>query len=385
VRHDRHAARCAFRCGDARDRIVGTEGAYPVIKIAHLAPFAPFVDETLAMYPRLVATRLFEMLRERGYEGSIRSLRKYVQTARPQPKKEAYLRIETLAGEQAQIDWAHVGEMLVPGGRRALWVFLLVLPTQERASPSSSSRSMFTRCADHSCVPLSSSEARLGSGSAAQLLEQVCVIEQRRERDARNLARHAKSATIGPCMPLDKFDWNHPRAVDRQLYESLATLDFLKRGENVLFRGQAGVGKTSLAQNLGLRALERGHTVRFSTVSSALVDLLRQESLPATERRLLRYTSPDLLILDELGYVPCDSPRCRPLVQRRQPPPRRALDRDHHQPRLQAVGHRVPRRLLPRCLRRPLRSALLDADSWRNKQAQQRSRSKKKPPEPEPA
>ncbi len=142
--------------------------------------------------------------------------------------------------------------------------------------------------------------------SPAQLVEQLCAIEQR-ERDARNLARRAKAATIGACKPLDQFDWNHPRSIDRQLYEELLTLDFLRRGENVLFRGQAGVGKTSLAQNLGLRALERGHTVRFSTVPAALADLLRQESLPATERRLRRYTAPELLVLDELGYVPCDS------------------------------------------------------------------------------
>ena len=142
--------------------------------------------------------------------------------------------------------------------------------------------------------------------SPAQLVEQLCAIEQR-ERDARNLARRAKAATLGTPAPLDKFDWNHPRSIDRQLYEELLTLDFLRRGENVLFRGQAGVGKTSLAQNLGLRALERGQTVRFSTVPAALADLLRQESLPATERRLRRYTAPDLLILDELGYVPCDS------------------------------------------------------------------------------
>ena len=142
--------------------------------------------------------------------------------------------------------------------------------------------------------------------SPAQLVEELCTLEQR-ERDARNLARRARAVTLGTCVPLDKFDWNHPRTVDRHLYDELLTLDFLRRGENVLFRGQAGIGKTSLAQNLGLRALERGHTVRFATVPAALADLLRQESLPATERRLRRYTSPDLLILDELGYVPCDS------------------------------------------------------------------------------
>lgn len=142
--------------------------------------------------------------------------------------------------------------------------------------------------------------------SPTQLVEQLFEIEQR-ERDARNLARRARGATIGTPKPLDQFDWNHPREIDRALYDQLLTLEFLSRGENALFRGQAGVGKTSLAQNIGLRALERGHTVRFSTLPAALADLLRQESLPATERRLRRYTSPDLLILDELGYVPCDS------------------------------------------------------------------------------
>jgi DNA replication protein DnaC len=143
--------------------------------------------------------------------------------------------------------------------------------------------------------------------SPAQIAEQLCTLEQR-EREARNLARRAKMATLGNAKPLDRFDWNHPRSIDKDLYEHLhSSLDFIRRGENVLLRGQAGVGKTTLAQNLGLRALERGYTVRFCTLPAALADLLRQESIPATERRLRRYTSPDLLCLDELGYVPCDS------------------------------------------------------------------------------
>jgi DNA replication protein DnaC len=108
---------------------------------------------------------------------------------------------------------------------------------------------------------------------------------------------------------MDQFDWAHPKKIDRALVERLLALGFVGAdpAENVLLRGPAGVGKTTIAQNLGLAALEAGYTVRFSTLPAALADLLRQESIPATERRMKRYTSPDLLILDELGYVPCDS------------------------------------------------------------------------------
>ena len=143
--------------------------------------------------------------------------------------------------------------------------------------------------------------------SPAQLVEDLCATEHR-EREARNLDRRAKMASLGSPKPLDRFDWNHPRSIDRDAFEQLhATLDFLRRGENVLLRGPAGVGKTTLAQHLGLRALQLGFTVRSCSLPTALADLMRQESLPATERRLRRYLGPDLLILDELGYVPADS------------------------------------------------------------------------------
>lgn len=142
--------------------------------------------------------------------------------------------------------------------------------------------------------------------SPAEVVEQVVALE-RRERDARNLATRTKRATIGAMKPLDRFDWSFPRAINRPIYDQLLALDFAKNGQNVLFRGPSGVGKTTLAQGLGQRALEKGMTVRFSTVNAALADLLKQESLPAVERRMRRYTSPDLLCLDELGYLPCDA------------------------------------------------------------------------------
>jgi DNA replication protein DnaC len=142
--------------------------------------------------------------------------------------------------------------------------------------------------------------------SPVQCFEDLVALE-RRERDARNLESRTKAATLGAFKPLDQFDWNHPRSIDRALYEELLQLDFLSRGENVLFRGQSGVGKTNPAQALAHVALLKGRTVRFTTLAAALADLSRQESVPALERRLRRYTRVDLLALDELGYLPCDS------------------------------------------------------------------------------
>jgi DNA replication protein DnaC len=146
-------------------------------------------------------------------------------------------------------------------------------------------------------------KSRLGTTEA---IEQLIAIE-RRARETTNLARRTKAATLGAMKPIDRFDWAHPRKIDRALVEQLLALAFTERGDNVLLRGPSGVGKTMLAKALGLAALAGGLTVRFSTLAAALADLLAQESLPAFERRIKRYVAPDLLILDELGYLPCDS------------------------------------------------------------------------------
>lgn len=142
--------------------------------------------------------------------------------------------------------------------------------------------------------------------SPMQTVEQLAELE-RREREVRNLASRTKKASLGTTKPSADFDWSYPKRADQAVYEELSTLDFVRKKRNVLFRGPAGTGKTMLAKNLGIRALEAGMTVVFTNLSSALADLLRQESLPAVERRLRRYTGVDLLICDELGYQPIDS------------------------------------------------------------------------------
>jgi transposase len=99
----------------------------PAPKAGLCEPYAAFIEETLAKYPTLRATRLFEMVRQRGYGGSVRTLREFVAGVRPTPKAKAYLSVETLVAEQAQVDWAHVGRIKVGETERDLWCFVLVL------------------------------------------------------------------------------------------------------------------------------------------------------------------------------------------------------------------------------------------------------------------
>ena len=76
------------------------------------------------------------------------------------------------------------------------------------------------------------SEAWSTKASPAQLTERLGNLEQR-EREDRNLARRAKIAALGTTKMLDRFDWNHPRTIDRELFDQLhSSLDFIPRGEN---------------------------------------------------------------------------------------------------------------------------------------------------------
>ena len=69
-------------------------------------PYVPFIVATLEKYPKLRASRLYEMVRQRGYPGAPDHFRSIVARYRPRPPAEAYLRLRTLPGEQAQVDWA---------------------------------------------------------------------------------------------------------------------------------------------------------------------------------------------------------------------------------------------------------------------------------------
>jgi transposase len=96
-------------------------------RTSKLDAYVPFIQETFERYPKLRASRLYRMVAERGYLGSPDHFRHMVARWRPRPVAEAYLRLRTLPGEQAQIDWAHFGKLTVGRAKRPLMAFVMVL------------------------------------------------------------------------------------------------------------------------------------------------------------------------------------------------------------------------------------------------------------------
>jgi transposase len=94
---------------------------------SRIDPFLPLILQTLERFPTLCASRLYAMVCERGYVGGPDHFRHLVSLHRPRPASEAYLRLRTLPGEQAQVDWGHFGHLDIGRARRPLMAFVMVL------------------------------------------------------------------------------------------------------------------------------------------------------------------------------------------------------------------------------------------------------------------
>jgi len=111
------------------ERVIAGEGV-PRMRGERLSivdPYLPFIEETLKQHPRLRASRLYDMCVARGYPGGPDHFRYLIGRLRPRPVSEAYLRLSTLPGEQAQVDWAHFGRLTIGRSRRQLVAFVMVL------------------------------------------------------------------------------------------------------------------------------------------------------------------------------------------------------------------------------------------------------------------
>ena len=110
-------------------RVLEDAGALepPLPRPSMIDPYVPFLLETMKEYPTITAARLFEMAKGRGYPGQPGHFRHMVSRIRPPRPVEAFLRLKTLPGEQAQADWAHFGKIDFGETERTLWAFVMVL------------------------------------------------------------------------------------------------------------------------------------------------------------------------------------------------------------------------------------------------------------------
>lgn len=134
-----------------------------------------------------------------------------------------------------------------------------------------------------------------------RLLEGEC---QRRETNS--IARRIRQARFPVAKGLDDFNWTWPRKINRPQIQDLFRLAFLQDHTNVIFIGGVGLGKTHLAIALGRQACEKGLTVRFITAVDIINTLSAAKTPKALEKELKRLTRPNLLVIDELGYLPID-------------------------------------------------------------------------------
>ena len=132
------------------------------------------------------------------------------------------------------------------------------------------------------------------------------------ERARRSLERRLRSAHIGRFKPLADFDRDWPKQCDRVAVQELMTLSFMADATNVVLVGHGprrgpcgipGVGKSMLACNLGHQALIEGKTVLLTTAGQLLGDLAALDSDSTLRWRIRHYAAPDLLLIDEVGYL----------------------------------------------------------------------------------
>ncbi len=131
---------------------------------------------------------------------------------------------------------------------------------------------------------------------ADQELEELCKA---------NLERRINQAKIGSIITMDQYDWGWPKKIPRTKVESVLTLNFMSDSQNIILMGPEGVGKTMIAKNLAFKAAFNGQRSYFCTAAELVLKL--KDAGPNLKYKLNQFIKPDLLVIDEIGYLSFDN------------------------------------------------------------------------------
>ena len=133
---------------------------------------------------------------------------------------------------------------------------------------------------------------------------EALLVAQITLRNNRRLQAAMRSSRLPVVKTLRDFDFSFQPSVKREQLESLHTLGFVERKENVVFLGPPGVGKTHLAISLAIAAAESGRRVYYGTLGDLIASLEEAQTAGHLAHRLKTLTFPSLLVVDEIGYLP---------------------------------------------------------------------------------
>lgn len=152
---------------------------------------------------------------------------------------------------------------------------------------------------------LSSLDIRLQEAQGNQLNHQefleLLVQDEINLRDDRAISRRIKHANFRDIRRIEDFDFQFNKTIKRSQIFNLSTCDFIRKSYDILLVGPPGVGKSHIAQALGVRAATIGFKVLYRSIFDATAELRQAEALDERKKVLNKYLTPDLLIIDDMG------------------------------------------------------------------------------------